>query len=224
MLWLGLPIVIFGTGGISKEVYHLIEEINKVNNIDVFNFLGFVEGEVSGVENEVINSYKVVSSDNGFEEYSRKYDILGVVIPQGNSKTKEKIFNKIKHIKNIVYPNIIHPNVTFDKKSLNLGVGNIITSGVRLTCDIKIGNFNLINLNCTIGHDVQIGSYNIINPCATISGNVKINNNCLVGTGANILQGLSIDNNVNVGAGAVVIKNVQKEKTVVGVPAKNIIK
>ncbi len=223
MIWSGLPIVIFGSGGISKEIYYLIREINQSNNIDVFNFLGFVENQSSEIGKEVINLYKVISSDDLFEEYAKKWDVLGVVIPQGDPKIKEIIFRKIQHIKNIVYPNVIHPNVTLDKDSVTLGIGNLLTSGVRLTCNINIGDFNLINLNCTIGHDVKIKNYNVINPGVAISGNVQIENNCMVGTGANILQGISINDNAIVGAGAVVTKNVEKEKTVVGVPAKSII-
>jgi hypothetical protein len=32
MVWKGLPLAIFGSGGISKEVYCLIKEITNINN------------------------------------------------------------------------------------------------------------------------------------------------------------------------------------------------
>lgn len=224
MIWLGLPVVIFGSGGISKESYYLLEEINRVNNIKVFNFLGFIDNNIDDVGKKVINSYKIICCDNEFKDYIKNFNVLGAIIPQGDPNLKLKIVAKLSSLNNVVYPNIIHPNVTLDKNSLNMGMGNIITSGVSLTCNIKLGDFNLINLNCTIGHDVEISNYNVINPGVTVSGNVKIRNNCLVGTGANVLQGIKINDNAIIGAGAVVTKDVQNNTTVVGVPAKCISK
>lgn len=220
-IWSGLPVVIFGSGGISKESYFLLEEINRANNTKIFNFLGFIDKNVG---EEVINSYKVICWDSDFKDYIRDFPVIGAIIPQGEPNLKSKIVAKLGNIPNVVYPNLIHPNVTLEIDSVCLGMGNIITSGVNMTCDINLGDFNLINLNCTVGHDVKISNYNVINPGVTISGNVDIGNNCLLGTGANVLQGIKINNNATVGAGAVVVKDVEAGVTVVGVPAKCISK
>lgn len=217
--WKGLPVVIFGAGGIAKETLHIIEEINDSNRSNVFDFIGFVEGEKNLVSKEVTKGYNVVSSDGDFIEFSKEYKILGVVIPFGTPKIKKTVYEKLKNIENIVFPNIIHPNVTFDKNTVSLGVGNLLTSGVMLTNDIEIGDFNLINANSTIGHDTNIGSFNVINSLASIAGSVKIGNCCLVGTGANVLQTLKIGDNSIVGAGSVVVKNVMENQTVMGIPA-----
>lgn len=222
MKWNGLPVLIFGSGGISKETYNLINQINEHNSQTIYEFLGFVEDEATKIGNEVIGGFKVVTCDDEIEKYSSLFSVLGIIIPIGNPKIKSIIYNRIKNIRNIVYPNIIHPNVHFDTNSVSLGIGNIITSGVNLTCDIRFGNFNLVNLNSTIGHDTEIGDFNVINPLVAISGNVKIKNCCLIGVGAQILQQLTINNNVTVGSGAVVIKDVEENSTVVGVPAKRI--
>lgn len=222
MIWNGLPVLIFGSGGISKETYHIIEQINNQNKVKVYDFLGFVEDSETKIGDEVLNGYKVVSSDSNLLEYAKNFSTLGVVIPIGNPKIKAIIYNKIKYINNLVYPNIIHPNVNFDYNMVSLGYGNIIAAGASLTCNINIGNFNLINLNSTIGHDTKIGDFNVINPLTAISGSVCIKDLCLIGTGAKILQEITINKNVTVGAGAVVVKDVEEFNTVVGVPAKKI--
>jgi serine acetyltransferase len=46
----------------------------------------------------------------------------------------------------------------------------------------------------------------------------------LVGTGAQVLQNLKIGENAIIGAGAVVSKNVEPMTTVVGIPAKPLIR
>ena len=222
MKWNGLPLLIFGGGGISKETYNVIKQINEYNNQKIYDFLGFVEDDASKIGTEIIDGFKVLACDEDINKYSNAFPILGIVIPVGDPRIKSIIYNKIKNIENIVYPNIIHPNVKFDVNSVKLGIGNILTSGINLTCDIKIGNFNLVNLNSTIGHDTEIGDFNVINPLVAVSGNVTIKNCCLIGTGAKILQQLTIYNDVTVGSGSVVVKDIEQNSTVVGVPAKRI--
>lgn len=222
-MWSGLPVVIFGSGGISKEVFKVLQEINHSNKFSVYDCLGFVEDDCSKLGNEVLPGVQVVTCDAEFACYvANKGTTLGVVIPFGNPKIKSKVYDRIKDIDNIVFPNIIHPNAQFDVKSVHMGFGNVITPGANLTCDINIGNFNLINLNSTVGHDTRIGDFNVINPLVAVSGDVEIGNCCLIGTGAKILQQLALSDNVTVGAGAVVVKSVEADSTVVGVPAKKI--
>lgn len=222
MVWKGLPLVIFGSGGISKEVYCLIKDINNANNNKIFNFIGFIGSSQSEVGKEIIDGYKIVSSDEEIIEFTSNYQIIGMSIPIGNPKVKSSIYDKVKNISNAVFPNIIHPSIYFDKDNIEIGKGNIITAGVSLTCDIKIGDFNLINLNSTVGHDTEIGNFNVINPLVAISGNVFLKDCCLIGTGAQVLQGLNIESYSTVGAGAVVVRDVETNATVVGIPAKPI--
>lgn len=222
MKWDGLPLLVFGSGGISKETYSLVKQINEHNSQKVYNFIGFVEDEASKIGVEIIDGYKVVTCDEEILEYISCFSVIGIIIPIGNPKVKSIIYNKINGNENVVYPNLVHPSVKFDENTVRLGIGNILTAGVNLTCDIKIGNFNLINLNSTIGHDTEIKDYNVINPLVAVSGNVIVNNGCLVGTGAKILQQLTIGENVTIGSGAVVVKDVEENCTVVGIPAKRI--
>jgi sugar O-acyltransferase (sialic acid O-acetyltransferase NeuD family) len=220
--WNGLPIVIFGTGGISREALHIIEEINNYNKANVYDFQGFIESDENKLEDEVTKGYKVVSCDSKFHEFVQKFKVLGVIIPIGTPKVKKKIFDKIKNYNNLVFPNIVHPNVSFDRTTVSFGFGNIIASGARLTNNIVIENFNLFNLNCTVGHDTRIKSFNVINPLASISGEVEISDCCLIGTGANILQQLKLQSYSIVGAGSVVTKDVLANEIVVGIPAKRL--
>lgn len=215
--WKGMPLVIFGSGGISREVLHVIDAINKTSNNQIYDVLGFVDKELSERANCRLD---IVTTDDGFAEFASRFPLLAVVIPIGSPNLKKKIHENIKNIDNIIFPNIIHPNTDVDISHVRMGKGNIICNGVSCTVDIEIGNFNLINLNCTIGHDVSIGDYNVINPLSSISGNIIINDSSLIGTGASILQGLEVGSESTVGAGAVVTKNVVNNVTVVGVPAK----
>ena len=92
--------------------------------------------------------------------------------------------------------------------------------GKRLFIDhgmgIVIGETATIGSDCTIYHGVTLGG----------TGKEKkkrhpdIGNNVMIGCGAKVLGPIKIGDNVKIGANAVVLKDVEKNTTVVGVPAK----
>jgi acetyltransferase-like isoleucine patch superfamily enzyme len=98
----------------------------------------------------------------------------------------------------------------------------MLTQGVVMTCDIRIGDFNLLNWNTTIGHDAVVGSYNVINPASSISGYVQLADACLLGTGCRVLEGLTIASGVTIGAGAVVTRSIADPGVWLGVPAREL--
>jgi serine acetyltransferase len=57
-------------------------------------------------------------------------------------------------------------------------------------------------------------------PGVNIAGEVTVGEAVLIGSGANILNRIALGDRCRVGMGAVVINDVNRELTVVGVPAK----
>ena len=92
--------------------------------------------------------------------------------------------------------------------------------GKRLFIDhgmgIVIGETATIGNDCTIYHGVTLGG----------TGKDKkkrhpdIGDNVMIGCGAKVLGPIKIGDNVKIGANAVVLKDIEKNNTVVGVPAK----
>lgn len=221
--WNGLPLVIFGSGGISREVAQLVEDINKHSPIQVFDLLGFVEKHASSIGKRV-QEFEVITSDDLFADFAGKFQYLGVAIPQGLPSIKVKIYEEIQKagLNNVVFPNLIHPSVGFDNTQVSMGIGNIICRNSIITVNVKIGSFNLINANVLIGHDVVIEDYCVINSLSVISGNVLIHNEVTVGAGSSILQGIELGQKAVIGIGSSVIKHVPESTTAMGVPAINI--
>lgn len=207
-------LIIFGAGGLAREVGCLVLAINEVEG--AWSLLGYVDCDSGSVGYEV-GRYRVICT----EDEALAMDVAAV-IAIGNPVAIRRVAEKVRSSALLVFPNLVHPCTVLDRERVAFGGGNIVCAGNILTTDIRVGWFNVLNLACTFGHDVVIGDYCVVNPGARISGGVSIGDGCLIGTGATILQGVRVGAGSTVGAGAVVTKDVSEGQTVVGIPAKPI--
>jgi sugar O-acyltransferase (sialic acid O-acetyltransferase NeuD family) len=208
-------IAIYGTGGFSKEIKKLIQQINSVSN--KFELIGFFDDLRS--KKDIINGYPVLG---GVEELN-SFSAIDIVIAVGNPTLKKKIISNIIN-KKISYPNIIHPSVNIDDSSVKLGKGIIICSGVFVSVDVKIEDFVSINVNCTIGHDAKIGEFSSLMPAVSISGNVDVGKEVFIGVGSVTNNDILIHDNVTIGAGSVVLKSISYPCVSMGNPSREFIK
>jgi sugar O-acyltransferase (sialic acid O-acetyltransferase NeuD family) len=112
---------------------------------------------------------------------------------------------------------------------VQLGEGAILCPFVTLTSNIRIGHHFHANLYSSVEHDCVIGDYVTFAPGVRCNGNVVVQDHAYIGTGAVIKQGqpgapLVIGRGAVVGMGAVVTKSVPPGATVVGNPAKPMVK
>lgn len=112
---------------------------------------------------------------------------------------------------------------------VQLDVGAILCPFVTLTSNIRIGKHFHANLYSYVEHDCVIGDYVTFAPGVKCNGNVVVEDNAYIGTGAVIKQGkpgqpLVIGRGAVVGMGAVVTKSVPSGATVVGNPARPLVK
>ncbi len=106
--------------------------------------------------------------------------------------------------------------------NVDIGAGATITRGILSdTCigsNVKIDNLVHVAHNCVIGEGTQLAAGVIL------GGGVIIGKNCLIGLNASIRQRIKIGDNAMVGMGAIVVKDVPSGITVVGNPARPLIK
>lgn len=219
--WKGIPIVIFGIGGFAAEVATLIQDINKEAPTPFFEILGFVAHDSSFIGHEVYG-YSVVSSNDDFDEYSKKHLFLAVAIGLGSPHAKKMIWeNILRNKSNLIFPNLIHPRANVMSGINNdFDFGAIICAGVTLTCLCKFGKFVTYNINSTLGHESYTGDFVTVNPLAVISGNVTIEKCSLIGAGASIREKILIGEESIIGMGAVIVKNVPRDSVMIGKAAK----
>jgi sugar O-acyltransferase (sialic acid O-acetyltransferase NeuD family) len=205
------PIFVYGAGGLGREV------VAMMRHLEMWEPMGFIDdGKNKGT---MIQGLPV----RGGGEMLSSLQGMNVVIAVGDPLVKRSIASRFSPA--ITSPYLVHPSVqVLDSASVIIGAGAIITAGVSLTTDIRIGAHVLLNLNCTVGHDCTIGSFSSIMPGVNIAGEVKLAECVMLGSGSNILNRVTIGEAARVGMGAVVLTDVKENTTVVGVPAKPIIR
>jgi len=204
-------IVIYGAGGFGKEIHQLIDIIN--NRVYTWDLIGFIDDEK--LQGSYINGIPVLG---GVEQINLISENVSVVFAFANPVGMEKLLIKINN-NFINYPNLIHPDVYFDIKFNEIGIGNIITQGCLFTRNIFIGNFNIFNTRVCVGHDVTIGDLNVFQPNVQISGNVKIGNKNYWGVNSIVLAFKKIGNSNTIGAASLLINNITDSSSYFGVPA-----
>ena len=83
-------------------------------------------------------------------------------------------------------------------------------------------------MGVVIGETAEVGDNVTIYHGVTLGGTGKhkgkrhptIGNNVIIGSGAKVLGPINIGDNVKIGANSVVLKDIEADKTAVGIPAK----
>lgn len=206
-------LIIIGVGGVGREAALIAEEINEQSQ--EWNILGFVDDN-EDVQNAYINGYPVLGKSQYLQNYKDEvYVFCGI----SNYKVKKKIISELKENKNIKFATLIHPSVKLNRH-IKIGEGCIIYQNVIMTVNIEIGDHVIISPKCGIGHDSKIHDYATLLWNVNVSGNVDIKEGATMGSGSTVIQGLTIGEGSFVGAGACVIRDVDDDKTAVGVPTR----
>jgi sugar O-acyltransferase (sialic acid O-acetyltransferase NeuD family) len=204
-------------GAANPETGRMIKVIEKVQ--PNFQVKGFIDNDPEKKGKNFLG-YPIFG---GFEVVNDLIDddTYFVNLITRNTKVRYET-SKILSQKGCKFTNFIHPSV--DCTDVNLGVGNYIQEGVQIQACTTIRDNTSIHMGSLIAHESVIGNSVFISPGACISGIVTIGDGSLIGTNATILPRLKIGKWSTVGAGAVVFKDVPDYCTVLGNPAKLVLK
>ena len=165
-------------------------------------------------------AWRVVGDTRLLLQHIKDFD--GVLVSIGDCATR---WHKHLELKAIGAPfvTLIHPKA-YISSAARLGLGSVVMPGSIINVDASLGEACIVNTAATIDHDCQLGNAVHVSPGAHLSGNVAIGNGSWVGLGALIKQGVVIGSGVTIGAGALVLGPVDDCKTVIGLPARELIK
>lgn len=203
-------IVIYGTHGFASEVQQIVEDVAAAGtDIECVGFLiddNFRDGNI-------VRGLPVFEHSN---LPSREYVyVIGI----GSTSARLRIVQYLRTNFDARFMVLQHPRAYVGRR-VNIGVGSIVCCGAVATADVTLGDHVQLHSGCTVGHDTVLGDFVTVAPGANISGRVNIQEGVFVGAGAVVLPDIEIGSWAVIGAGAVVTRNVPKNATVVGVPAR----
>lgn len=147
---------------------------------------------------------------------------LAVLPAVGNNLKRGNIF-LMNEKKFNCFVTAIHPQSNVSSFA-SIGNGTVILRGACVNPFAKIGDGVILNTGSIVEHECNVEDFAHIAPGAVLAGNVSVGKYSFIGANAVIKEGVKIGRNTIVGAGAVVLRNVDDYQTVVGNPAKLIIK
>jgi sugar O-acyltransferase (sialic acid O-acetyltransferase NeuD family) len=205
-------LIIFGAGGLGREVLAMVKSIPD------WNVIGFFDDNVR--PGSLVNGVEVLGDRHALLQWPRSCQL---VLAIGAPDLKKQVATFLLSSSKLSYPTLIHPDARIlEPTRVSIGKGTILAAGSIITTDVRIGQHVLVNLNATIGHDSVIGNYSSIMPGANLAGSVEVGESVLIGSGANVLSEVKIGNGSVIGAGAVVNHPIGDNVTAVGVPARAI--
>ena len=121
------------------------------------------------------------------------------------------------------FATLVHPTAIVGPRSA-LGEGCIVCPGVIISCDVVIGSHVILNMHSTIGHDARIGDGATISCHVDITGGVRLGRGTLIGSHASVLPEVVVGDYAVVGAGSIAVRDVPSNTTVIGNPARILVK
>jgi sugar O-acyltransferase (sialic acid O-acetyltransferase NeuD family) len=122
-----------------------------------------------------------------------------------------------------VAPALVHPTAVLSP-SARVERGAVVMPGAVLNAVARVGPAAIVNTAAVVEHDCTLGPGAHLSPGAVLAGAVTVGARAWIGAGATVIPGIRVGDDAVVGAGAVVIHDVPAGETVVGIPAKPIVR
>ncbi len=173
---------------------------------------------------EQLNGQRVLGYAQFLAEPARtRHAVLAIAA----STVREKLAQRC--VQDGVLPWTVQAANVVSMDAVELGEGAILSPFVTLTSNIRIGRHFHANLYSYVEHDCVVGDFVTFAPGVKCNGNIVIEDLAYIGAGAVIKQGqpgkpLVIGRGAVVGMGAVVTKSVPAGGTVVGNPARVLVR
>jgi len=209
---------VYGASGFGREVMPVLRE--QLGNKDAIRCV-FVDDAGSEAS---VNGHDCMT----FEAFcAQPAASRAITIAIGSGAVRETLLRKCAG-QNIPCIDVKAANALI-MDNVKIAAGSILCPFTIITSNVIIGRQFHANIYSYVAHDCVIGDFVTFAPGVKCNGNVHIEDHAYIGTGAILRQGtpekpLTIGAGATVGMGAVVTRDVPPGATVVGNPAKPLIK
>lgn len=214
---------VIGCGGFGRDIVHLARQMaNNDAAGDVAEVVFVVE---HGPIGDSINGHRVIALDE-FEASTRQMP-CGYAIAIADSSVRQRISERLQFTSARPLTLRDHYSVMLDGSQV--GPGSILCAYTFIGANATVGSHFHANVYSQVEHDCVVGDYVTLGPGARCNGWIHIEDHAYIGSGAMIRQGRSgapivIGRGAVIGMGAVVLQSVEPGTTVVGNPARALVR
>ena len=210
------PLIIAGAS--NPASVKLVDDINAKS--PTWNLIGFVDDDPGkwGSDffgHEVLGEIALLGTPRHREAYT-VCSIYG-----GSIVTRIKVIKKMTSL-GVRFATLIHPSVSTGQ--VEIGEDCVVKEGCILDYGAKIGNHCLLGFGALVGHEAVLEDTVYCAPRVTIPGRVRVKYAATLGVGATLNGDIVIGEYAMVGMGAVVLKDVPDRCTVLGNPARVVVR
>lgn len=213
-------IAIVGAGGFGREVLAMLREQLARDPARASSAICFVDDakagqHIHGVEVRSVAAFGALEGARAF------------VVAIANSEAREREALRLAALGAAPFTVLSGSALLFD--SATLGEGAVVAPFAFVSADARIGRQFHLNYHSYVAHDCLIGDFVTFAPGVKCNGGVVIEDHAYIGSGAVIKQSqpgrpIVIGRGAVVGMGAVVTKSVPPGVTVVGNPARPLVR
>lgn len=204
-------VVLIGAGGHSKVIQEIL---TANNNLTLYAVLD------QNIKQRYTDNGIIYGHTGLVDEFVKNGFPFCIAI--GNNNIRKKLIEQFSIPAN-QYISLIHPTSTISPKA-TIGVGTVVMPHTVINADTVIGKHAIVNSGAVIEHDNNLEDFVHISPNATLAGTVTVGEGSHIGSGATVIPGQTVGKWSTVAAGAVVVNDIDDKTTVVGVPAKPVIR
>jgi sugar O-acyltransferase (sialic acid O-acetyltransferase NeuD family) len=211
---------IYGAGPLGREIYSILGESNLKSILDEC-FVCFID---DSLDVEEVNGIKVLDKDKFLNlNHANKYFIIGIAHPN----TRAEISKDMEKAGCIPLTVVSSTANVFN--SVTIGIGSVVFPNTTISTETNLGSYVIVNSQSYIGHNVHLGDHVTISPGVTICGFVNVKKMAFLGAGSCVMPGTKdlpklVGVSSFVGLGAVVVESVIDGETVIGNPARKILR
>ncbi len=137
------------------------------------------------------------------------------------------ILSRVKVVEHMVamgvkFATLVHPSVS--TAFVEIGQDCVVHEGCVLNFGVKLGDHCFLTQNVSIGHEVILEDLVFCAPSVTLPGRVRVRRAATLGAGCTIKGAIEVGEYAMVGLGSVVFKDVPARSTVLGNPARVILR
>lgn len=213
---------IYGCGGHGREVLSIVQDMVRTtpHPADAIVFVSDVDHEVG----TIVNGVPVVAFDSLVNSANRDRK---VILSLGSSAARRMLAEKCE-AEGLGFVSIA---ATTHRRfsEVSIGEGAVFSDFTLCTTNTSVGRHFQCNMYSYVAHDCSIGNFVTFGPRVNCNGRIVIEDDVYIGSGAVLRNGsadrpLTIGKGAVVGMGAIVTKDVAPFTTVVGNPARPLVK